>query len=133
MGDAELFQLLDVPPTADAAAECQPFVYEVCLHRATKPFLFFRAKQNAVAALTPRAAPTARQDEPADRSRLISVKSISLRGRPRVFPLARALRSPARTRSAIRLRSNSATAPSTVKTSLPAGVDVSTCSDKLTN
>jgi hypothetical protein len=40
---------------------------------------------------------------------------------------------PALTRSAIKHRSSSATAPRTVKTSFPAGVEVSTCSDKETN
>jgi hypothetical protein len=39
---------------------------------------------------------------------------------------------PARTRSAIRLRSNSATAPSTMKTILPVGVLVSTCFERET-
>ena len=38
---------------------------------------------------------------------------------PASFPLARAFRRPARTRSTIKLRSNSATAPKTVKTILP--------------
>jgi hypothetical protein len=101
--------------------------------RSQRPLLLFRATQNAVAALTPSAAPTARHDEPVERNRLISVRSIFFRGRPRIFPLARAFRSPARTLSAIRLRSSSATAPKTVKTSFPAGVDVSNCSDRLTN
>ena len=49
------------------------------------------------------------------------------------FPFARALRIPARTRSTMRLRSSSATAPNTVKTILPVGVDVSSCSNRLTN
>jgi hypothetical protein len=46
------------------------------------------------------------------------------------LPFALALRNPAFTRSTIRLRSNSATAPRTVKTILPAGVLVSSCSEK---
>jgi transcriptional regulator with XRE-family HTH domain len=54
-------------------------------------------------------------------------------GRPRRLPLALALRSPARTRSAMRFRSPSATAPKIVKTSLPVGVLVSTCSHSETN
>ena len=45
---------------------------------------------------------------------------------------ALALRSPAFTRSTIKLRSSSATAPRTVKTILPAGVDVSSDSDNET-
>ncbi|MGB7173219.1 MAG: hypothetical protein WBD23_06675, partial [Candidatus Acidiferrales bacterium] len=49
------------------------------------------------------------------------------------MPLALAFRSPALTRSAIRLRSNSATAPKTVKIIRPAGVVVSICSDSETN
>ena len=104
---------------------------EIRFHPATDTFLLFRIEQNAVAALNPRAAPTARQDEPADRRRLISARSICLRGRPRIFPLARAFRSPARTLSAMRLRSSSATAPRTVKTSFRRVVDVSICSDRL--
>jgi hypothetical protein len=46
------------------------------------------------------------------------------------FPLALALRIPARTRSTIKLRSSSATAPRTVNAILLAGVDVSICSEK---
>src|ERR1700674_2821055 len=52
---------------------------------------------------------------------------------PSHLPLARAFRNPALTLSTIRLRSSSATAPRTVKTSFPAGVEVSTCSDSETN
>ncbi len=48
------------------------------------------------------------------------------------FPFARAFRIPALTRSTISERSSSATAPKTVKTILPAGVDVSICSEKET-
>jgi hypothetical protein len=48
------------------------------------------------------------------------------------FPFARAFRMPALTRSTINERSSSATAPKTMKTILPAGVDVSTCSEKET-
>ena len=46
--------------------------------------------------------------------------------------MARAFLKPARTRSAIKLRSNSATAPKTVKTILPVGVEVSICSENET-
>jgi hypothetical protein len=51
---------------------------------------------------------------------------------PSLLPLALAFLMPARTRSAIRLRSGSATAPSTVKTIFPVGVLVSTCSERET-
>jgi len=54
------------------------------------------------------------------------------RRRPKCLPFARAFRSPAFTRSTMRLRSSSATAPNTVKTILPAGVEVSICSEKET-
>ncbi len=47
--------------------------------------------------------------------------------------LPRAFRNPALTRSAIRLRSSSATATRTVKTIRPVGIVVSTCSLRLTN
>lgn len=73
------------------------------------------------------------QDAPCARRAAILVASTTLRGRPRRFPLARAFRKPARTRSAIRLRSSSATAPRTVNTILAVGVLVSTCSERLTN
>lgn len=53
-------------------------------------------------------------------------------GRPSRLPLARAFRSPAFTRFTISDRSSSATAPKTVRTILPAGVEVSTDSDKET-
>jgi hypothetical protein len=129
--DTECLKLLNVAPGLSATAKSQSLVYEIRFHPATDTFLLFRIEQNAVAALNPRAAPTARQDEPADRRRLISARSICLRGRPRIFPLARAFRSPARTLSAMRLRSSSATAPRTVKTSFRRVVDVSICSDRL--
>jgi magnesium chelatase family protein len=58
---------------------------------------------------------------------------LSLDGTVRPVPLARAFRMPALTRSTIKLRSSSATAPKTVKTNFPAGVDVSTCSESETN
>jgi hypothetical protein len=48
------------------------------------------------------------------------------------LPLARALRIPAFTRSTISERSSSTTAPRTVKTILPAGVEVSICSENET-
>ena len=46
-------------------------------------------------------------------------------GWSRPLPFRAAFRRPAITRSTMRLRSSSATAPSTVKTILPAGVEVS--------
>ena len=54
-------------------------------------------------------------------------------GRPSFFPFALALRIPARTRSAIKLRSSSATAPRTVKIIFPVGVLVSICSENEQN
>ena len=48
------------------------------------------------------------------------------------FPFARALRMPALTSSTISERCSSATAPRTVKTIFPAGVEVSICSEKET-
>jgi hypothetical protein len=48
------------------------------------------------------------------------------------LPFARAFRMPALTRSTISDRSSSATAPRIVKTILPAGVEVSICSEKET-
>jgi len=71
-----------------------------------------------------------RHERPLARRPAILAASTAIRGRPSVLPLARALRRPARTRSTIRLRSSSATAPKTVKTIFPAGVDVSICSEK---
>jgi len=50
-------------------------------------------------------------------------------GRPIHLPFARALRIPALTRSTIKLRSSSATAPKTVQTIFPVGVLVSSCSE----
>jgi hypothetical protein len=49
------------------------------------------------------------------------------------LPFALAFRRPAFTRSTISERYNSATAPRTVKTSFPAGVLVSSCSENETN
>jgi len=48
------------------------------------------------------------------------------------FPFARAFRMPALTRSTMSERLSSATAPRTVKTILPAGVEVSICSENET-
>ena len=73
-------------------------------------------------------------NEPPRDSRMLNLgQTPSLVGLPRRFPFARAFRTPARTRSAIRLRSSSATAPRTVKIIFPVGVEVSTCSDSETN
>jgi hypothetical protein len=82
---------------------------------------------------TPKAVPIARQDAPSDLIRAITVGLVTFRGLPNFLPLARAFRRPARTRSTMRLRSSSATAPSTVKIILPVGVEVSTCSESETN
>ena len=59
--------------------------------------------------------------------------SMATPGRPRRFPLALAFLNPAFTLSAIRERSNSATAPKTVNIILPVGALVSTCSERETN
>src|SRR6266481_2312980 len=69
------------------------------------------------------------QDAPPERIEAILARSTLTVGRPSRLPLARALRTPARTRSMIRDRSNSATAPRTVKIILPVGVEVSICSE----
>ena len=74
-----------------------------------------------------------RKVKPSTRSSRIFVTETETRGRPSRFPFARALRKPALTRSTMIERSSSATAPSTVNTILPMGVDVSTCSERLTN
>jgi len=72
------------------------------------------------------------QERPWARSVAILEASTVTLGRPILLPLTFAFLIPARTRSAIRLRSSSATAASTVKTILPVGVLVSTCSDRET-
>jgi hypothetical protein len=54
------------------------------------------------------------------------------RGRQSVLPFALALRNPARTRSAIRLRSSFGHCTYTVNTIFPVGVVVSICSLRLT-
>lgn len=74
-----------------------------------------------------------RQERPFLRISAILATSKTFLGLPSLFPFARALRSPARTRSQINERSSSATAPKTVKTIFPAGVEVSTPSVRLTN
>ncbi len=72
------------------------------------------------------------QDCPwARRVAILEASTVTL-GRPILLPLALAFLMPARTRSAIRLRSSSATAPRTVKTIFPVGVLVSICSDRET-
>ncbi len=72
------------------------------------------------------------QECPWARSAAILAASTATLGRPIRLPLALAFLMPARTRSAIKLRSSSATAPSTVKTIFPVGVLVSICSDSET-
>jgi hypothetical protein len=91
------------------------------------------AALKAVAVETPRAAEIVRHEAPSARRRMIARASAIFRGRPSRFPFVLAIRRPARTRSAIKLRSSSATAPGTVKTIFPVGVDVSTCSEREMN
>ena len=67
------------------------------------------------------------------RSRAIRRASTFLAGLPSFLPFARAFLSPAFTRSAISERSSSATAPKTVNTIFPVGVEVSICSERETN
>ena len=74
-----------------------------------------------------------RQERPRERRATIFRWSTTALGLPSFLPLERAFRRPAFTLSAIRLRSSSATAPRTVKTILPVGVEVSTCSERETN
>src|SRR5882724_1787837 len=74
-----------------------------------------------------------RKVRPSVRSSRIFAAETGIRGRPNRLPFARALRRPARTRSTMMERSSSDTAPKSVKTILPIGVDVSTCSERLTN
>ena len=81
----------------------------------------------------PSSSAISRMERPCARRRPILAASTETRGLPSVFPLALALRRPARTRSAIKLRSSSATAPKTVNTIFPVGVVVSICSLRLTN
>ena len=64
------------------------------------------------------------QPRPSARSAAILRVSTITRGRPSLLPVAYAFLSPALTRSTIRLRSSSVTAPRTVKTIFPAGVEV---------
>ena len=86
-----------------------------------------------VASPTPSSEAIARKESPCARSAVTLPASTILRGLPSVFPFARAFRNPARTRSTIKLRSNSATASRTVNIILPVGVVVSICSLRLTN
>ena len=83
----------------------------------------------AVPLVRPVSAQISRQERPCARRAAILRASVIFRGCPRCFPFARAFRNPALTRLAIKLRSSSATAPRTVKTILPLGVDVSTPSE----
>ena len=73
-------------------------------------------------------AAIARQLSPLVRKRVTSVASTDTAGRPNFTPRLFAAFCPAMTRSLMMLRSSSATAPSTVKTIFPAGVDVSIAS-----
>ncbi len=112
----------------------QAVVSETCRRLEGEVFATAPAtKRRAVRVLTLNWAEIVRQEAPWARSATIRKASAVFRGRPSFLPFALAFRSPARTRSAIRLRSSSATAPRTVKIILPVGVEVSTCSDRLTN
>jgi hypothetical protein len=86
----------------------------------------------AVPTPTPNSLEIARQDAPEARRVSNRFWLTNMGGRPSRFPFARALRNPALTRSTIKLRSSSATAPRTVKTILPVGVPVSTLSESET-
>jgi hypothetical protein len=68
----------------------------------------FAEARRAVAGAMPSAPPIVRQVAPWAHKRLISTVSATFRGLPSFLPFATALRSPARTRSTIRLRSSSA-------------------------
>lgn len=83
--------------------------------------------------LTPSWSATDLIERLSDRSRAISAELTLSFGLPSVFPLARALRMPDLTHSAIKVRSSSATAPRTVKIILPVGVLVSICSENEMN
>lgn len=96
-------------------------------------FWAFRHARRAVRAEHPITLAILRQDFPSPRSLQTLTVSRTDLGRPRRFPFARALRKPAFTRSTINDRSSSATAPKTVKTIFPAGVDVSSDSESETN
>src|SRR5215471_18394473 len=82
--------------------------------------------------LWPNSAAICRTVSPWMRRRAILAASTAIDGLPNFFPFTRAFRNPARTLSTIKLRSNSAAAPKTVKTIFPAGVDVSICSENET-
>jgi hypothetical protein len=88
------------------------------------------ASRWAVPNPTPSFLAIARHEDPDARRLLIWDSRMWTRGRPSFFPLARALRKPALTRSTIRLRSSSATAPKTVKIIFPVGVLVSMFSER---
>src|SRR5580700_5576479 len=87
------------------------------------------AVRRTVPSPNPSCPPIFAHDSPCERRAAILAASTVTRGRPRDFPFARAFRKPARTLSTISDRSNSATAPRTVKTIFPAGVEVSICSE----
>ena len=89
--------------------------------------------RRTVASGSPSIRPIALHEAPERLREAIREQSTAFRGLPSRFPFALAFRRPALTRSAIKLRSSSATAPRTVKTIFPVGVLVSTCSERETN
>ncbi len=117
-------------------APCKRFLHRFTGH--CEGFLspsrsFLGHATNCTDAPIPNSAAIFFQPRPCARRALILALSTTTRGRPSFLPLARALRRPGRTRSAIRLRSSSATPPRTVKAILRVGVPVSTCSESETN
>jgi hypothetical protein len=105
----------------------------ICLNRDGSKILFLNFGRYTVPSPIPSCVAIFAQESPRARKRAIWARSTITRGRPSLLPFARAFRNPARTRSAIKLRSSSATAPRTVKTIRPAGVAVSSDSERLTN
>ena len=89
------------------------------------PFSAFCHALRQVLALAPTWRAIVRQLHPRARKLAILESDRTLRGRPSRFPFARALRSPAFTRSTMSDRSSSATEPKIVKTMRPTGVEVS--------
>src|ERR1035437_161216 len=87
----------------------------------------------ALPLLTLRVRHTWDHESPSRRSSLTRTASILTRGLPNRLPLARALRSPALTRSWMSDRSNSAMAPMIWNIRRPEGVERSRLSRKLTN
>lgn len=98
----------------------------------TPPMVFGQATKGALRCtlLSPVSRQTVAHDAPPLRGASILRASTITFGQPSRLPFARGFRRPAFTRSTNSERSNSATAPRTVNTILPAGVLVSICSGK---